>query len=547
MPKKKYFSYIRVSTQRQGQHGTSLTEQQAAIEKYAESWNLSISKRFEERETAAKQGRPVFFEMLKQLKKGRADGVIIHKIDRSARNLKDWADLGALIDSGVDVQFASESLNLSSRGGRLSADIQAVVASDYIRNLREETKKGIYGRLKQGLYPFRAMIGYLDRGSGQLKEIDPKTAPMIRRAFELYATGDWGLDALAHEMTRMGLKSKTGRPINRTALSTILHSPFYVGIIRIKKTGETFAGMHRPIISRSLFSQVQDVFEGKNSKKVKRHFFVFRRSIKCETCKCLMTPEIQKGITYYRCRTKGCLRTCLKEETVVDRLRDELLRLQFNETENELLRSLGTVESEKLDAEIRATRKGYQLQQLQIKDRHSRLADAYVDGVFDEKTYLIKKNELVSEEQAINEKLTNIDSNQTEITGRLNDFFELANSAYLSYELATPEERRDLVKSIVSNFSSNGKSVSIKLKTPFNLVADRTPIQPGCPYRAATRTLTPLIKKISRELRKLSKAKSDDELIKSLTREKAPEEKPMYKNWFRKKLESGGQNVSAFS
>jgi site-specific DNA recombinase len=153
MPFKSYFSYVRVSTQRQGEFGTSLTEQKAAIERYAAKFNLDITEQYEERETAARQGRPVFLEMLKLLRKGKACGVIIHKIDRSARNLKDWADLGSLIDSGLEVHFASESLDLNSRGGRLSADIQAVVAADYIRNLREEVKKGFYGRLKQGLYP----------------------------------------------------------------------------------------------------------------------------------------------------------------------------------------------------------------------------------------------------------------------------------------------------------------------------------------------------------------------------------------------------------
>lgn len=89
MPQKRYFSYIRVSTQRQGQFGTSLAEQKAAIERYAGKFDLSIVKYFEERETAAKLGRPVFLEMLRALRRGTACGVIIHKIDRSARNLKD--------------------------------------------------------------------------------------------------------------------------------------------------------------------------------------------------------------------------------------------------------------------------------------------------------------------------------------------------------------------------------------------------------------------------------------------------------------------------
>jgi DNA invertase Pin-like site-specific DNA recombinase len=93
----------------------------------------------------------VFGQVLRLLSCGKADGLIVHKIDRSARNLKDWADLGELIDRGVPVYFAGDRVDMSSRSGRLAADIQAVVAADYIRNLREEAKRGIRKRLEQGL------------------------------------------------------------------------------------------------------------------------------------------------------------------------------------------------------------------------------------------------------------------------------------------------------------------------------------------------------------------------------------------------------------
>jgi DNA invertase Pin-like site-specific DNA recombinase len=86
---KKYFAYIRVSTPRQGERGVSLPEQKEAIERYAKSKNLEICRWFEGRETASKVGRPVFNEMLRLLQKRQAKGVIIHKIDRSARNLKE--------------------------------------------------------------------------------------------------------------------------------------------------------------------------------------------------------------------------------------------------------------------------------------------------------------------------------------------------------------------------------------------------------------------------------------------------------------------------
>jgi site-specific DNA recombinase len=148
-----------------------LPEQKDAIIRYAAKSNLTICDWFEEVQTAAKKGRPVWAKMLKALREDKAQGVVIHKIDRSARNLKDWADLGELIDQGIEVHFANEALDLHSRSGCLSADIQAVVAADYIRNLREEAKKGIYSRLKQGFYPFRAPIGYLDQGREKRKRL----------------------------------------------------------------------------------------------------------------------------------------------------------------------------------------------------------------------------------------------------------------------------------------------------------------------------------------------------------------------------------------
>src|SRR5664280_3420009 len=177
----KFFGYVRVTTAKQGELGVSLQEQRDAIVRFTQHANLEVSQWFEERQTAAKRGRPVFTRMLKLLRQGKADGVVIHKIDRSARNLKDWADLGELIDQGIEVHFSNESLDLNSRGGRLSADIQAVVASDYIRNLREEAKKGLYGRLKQGFLPSGAPVGYLDNGGGKPKTIDPVRGPLIRK------------------------------------------------------------------------------------------------------------------------------------------------------------------------------------------------------------------------------------------------------------------------------------------------------------------------------------------------------------------------------
>src|SRR5665213_2483075 len=99
---KSYFGYIRVSTPKQGR-GVSLDEQKEAIIRYAERNRLGLTDWYVETETAAKQGRTEYTKMIRALEAGKAHGVIIHKIDRGARNLKDWANLGELIDAGVDV------------------------------------------------------------------------------------------------------------------------------------------------------------------------------------------------------------------------------------------------------------------------------------------------------------------------------------------------------------------------------------------------------------------------------------------------------------
>lgn len=116
---KRCFGYVRVSTVKQGD-GVSLAAQKEAIEAFASRHSIEIVQWFEEKETAAKRGRPLFNQMVKELRRGKAHGLVIHKIDRSARNFADWAKIGDLQDAGIDIHFATESLDFRSRGGRLT-------------------------------------------------------------------------------------------------------------------------------------------------------------------------------------------------------------------------------------------------------------------------------------------------------------------------------------------------------------------------------------------------------------------------------------------
>jgi DNA invertase Pin-like site-specific DNA recombinase len=513
MSSKDYFSYIRVSTQRQGQLGTSLAEQQTAIERYAQRYNIRISRQYEERETAAKQGRPVFLDMLKALRQGEASGLIMHKIDRSARNLKDWADLGSLIDKGIEVLFANESLDLNSRGGRLSADIQAVVAADYIRNLREEAKKGIYGRLKQGLFPFQARVGYLDAGGGKPKKLDSVQAPLVKKAFELYAGGDYSLSMLTEKMYSLGLRNKNGHMVCENTLNDILKNPFYMGLIRIKTVSELFIGKHKAIVPKILFDQVQDVLTGKNVKKKIKHFFLFRRCATCRLCQHSLIAENQKGHTYYRCQTKVCTQKSIRQELIETKVLKTFQDLQFTDEEYDFLETEILSYEQQEPRRFEEIKKQLLLELSQIKTRLAKLADAYVDEVFDKETYAEKKNELIIRQREIQERLCIEKCEQSHYLDDLREFLEPLKSLYLSYKKADANEKREMVQLVFSNFFVEGKSVSIKLKKPFDEVLNRASPRNGGPLYCNPRTLKNLFKKLREYFQENSKPKIAQEIL----------------------------------
>jgi site-specific DNA recombinase len=481
-----YFAYIRVSTQKQGEFGSSLNEQRDAITHFAEKNGIAVNEWFEETETAAKQGRGQFSQMMRHLKSRRARGVIFHKIDRGARNLKDWNDIQELIELGLDVRFAHESLDMQTRGGRLTADLLAVIASDYIRNLRDEVKKGIRGRLKQGLYPLQAPLGYLDCGGGKPKVPDPLRAPFIRQAFERYATGTVGLHALADEMYERGLRNRAGNKVTVSRLSEMLNRKFYMGIILMKGTKTTYQGIHEPIVPVSLFERVQDVLQGKLSARPLRHEFVFRKMIKCASCSYSLIGELQKGHVYYRCHTRGCPRSIIRQEAFEEALVSLFARVTLEGSEVLALLAEARVLATEWGREIEKRKQALELSKRYVTDRLSRLTDALLDGLIDKSLFEEKKEALVKERMSMQNGEEELSS--LEMLSRVQHFLELAKTLKASYEFGDQAEKRQLLEKTTSNRIVRGKNPEITLRSPYYELAIREPFLFGAPLRDRPRT-----------------------------------------------------------
>jgi len=484
---KSYFAYIRVSTIKQGEHGSSLLEQRDAIKQFATRNQFRIAAWFEERETAAKTGRREFSRMLTALKKDRASGVIFHKIDRSARNLKDWSAIQDLAEQGIDVRFSQESINLGSNEGKLTGDFLAVIASHYIRNLRDEVKKGVRGRLKQGLYPLAAPLGYLDQGGGKPKIPDPIRAPFIHDAFELYAAG-MALPALSDELHRRGLRSRSGNQVSISRLAELLRNPFYIGIIRMRQSGEHYDGIHRPIVSKALFDRVQMVLDGKLNAKIVVHNFLFRRLVACTRCNRHLIGERQKSHVYYRCHTRDCPTCSFREETIDSTVRSSFQPFFLSDDELAELFEMNAG----LDADWAIKKTGYEnsiaLQIDSVSNRLSRLMDAYIDQAVERPLYEEKKLSLLMERKALEGRRTELSADQPSVPRKIRDFLELVKTLPLTYELGNTQEKRDIVKIVTSNLLADGKNVVVELRSPFQEAANLASFPTGEPLRSEPRT-----------------------------------------------------------
>ena len=444
---KQCFGYVRVSTVKQGE-GVSLEAQQEAIERFAGQNDITISKWYEEKQTAAKAGRPIFASMITALRQKKAAGVVMHKIDRSARNFRDWARIGELSDAGIDVHFASESLDFRSRGGRLSADIQAVIAADYIRNLREECIKGMKGRLKQGYYPFGAPIGYLNNGGGQHKSFDPKKSKLVKLAFDLYASGEHSLRSLQRKMSQEGLRNSGGNPLSLQGLATMLGNPFYCGVLRIKTTGEIYDGKHKPLISVGTFETVQEIRAGRCGKKVTRHNHTYRGLFRCADCDAAMIPELQKGHVYYRCQTRDCATKTVREKFIEDAVCAVLSRVALSNDDTDTICS-------EIEMWLEKRSDGGNLSTLnkklaRVRDDIVKLEDAAIDKIIDQNGFHERKQKLILTQKKLENERQNITKNKLKPL-QVRKFLEHLKNLAGSYISALPERKREYVKIFTSN------------------------------------------------------------------------------------------------
>ncbi len=484
----KYIAYARKSTDEKDKQVLSIDNQISELKEFALRENLEIVDFLTEAQSAKVTGRPIFNSLVKRIEKGEAQGIVSWNPDRIARNSVDGGKIIYLLDTGElqSLKFPTHWFENTPQG-RFMLSIAFGQAKYYVDNLSQNVSRGLKYKIKTGVWPARAPMGYRnDRNIKSIVVYEPEARP-LRKAFELYSTGKYALDGIGKFLFEQGMKNKySGGQLNDSNLRRVLMRPFYTGYMVFR--GEMFKGTHTPLISKELFDKCQVVRKQRgyyHQVKATRYNFAFTGLIKCKYCGCSITAEHRPfyfprthhkaDYIYYHC-TKKKGECCQKGYT-----REEILEVQFRE----IIKSLSVSEAwvdqmnnflvqdiETQKDEDKISSSSLETEISQTEQKLDTLLEAYLDTVIDSESYIKKKNELM-------ERKANLVSKQRELTSDNPNWIEGVQNyitcAQKCAKIARAENNchdlADMAKKVGSKYFLKDKKIEFCLYFPYNLLA----------------------------------------------------------------------------
>lgn len=444
--------------------------------------------------------RPKFQQLVALLAQGKVRGIIALCWDRLSRNPHDDAVIKNLIARGVDVRFVQASYDKTSAGA-LHMDIDGMFAAHYSRVTSEKVRSTNAKLRAEGRCTYGAPVGYLNVGTDN-KPLDPERAPLIKRLFDLYATGTWSIQQLAEWAKTHGLTSKpsrrrrshsevragventdtpVSRPITRTGIASILRSPFYIG--RIRAGNDWLPGLHKPLIDQRLFYQVQRLLK---ERCVGLHyetmpFFLYRGIISCP-CGRRYSPYEQKGHFYYRA---SCQKRCQNSrrnlrEDQIDLLVAEILgSLRLTEDEAKRLQKDTARMSRHWEKERDAARKALSARRSRIERDLAYLVDNKTallrEGVYTMAGLAAEEARLTDERDKVEKDMrTEQEAPPVEMAETLINILELATLAKDSYLLADSEQKHAvLTNAFLELVVTEGSIAKVRAKEGIDILLKR--------------------------------------------------------------------------
>ncbi len=345
----RYCLYARKSSEDDERQALSIDSQINEMMTVAKRDDLEIVEVRKESHSAKDSGqRPVFLQLMADIRSGMFTGIVTWAPDRLSRNAGDLGSLVDMMDQGLLKEIrtpAQRFTNSPNEKFLLMILCSQAKLENYNRGIN--VKRGLKNKCELGIRPGIAPLGYLnerspDRNKGKII-VDPVRAPFIKQMFEKVAADGLSGRDLFRWIYDAGFRTRIGKRITLSMVYKILHNPFYTGRFEHPVGGGAwYKGRYEPLISQQLFDDVQRFLSAGQEREWGTHDFAFTRLMMCGHCGSGVTADEKrkqmkngtvKRYVYYRCthsRNLACHAPGIREEDLIEQLIEILDGLSLN-------------------------------------------------------------------------------------------------------------------------------------------------------------------------------------------------------------------------
>ena len=328
--------YIRVSTEDQAREGFSLGEQEEKLKLLCDYKGYEIYKVYCDAGISAKdmEHRPKFQEMLKDMKDGKINYIVAYKLDRVTRSVRDLEELIAQLEKyNTYLVCDRDDVNTSTANGRFFVRMLTVLSQLEIEIVSERTKFGLNGAIKSGHLPGQVALGFKKDGNKKTI-IDPATAPIVKRIFDLYLQGKTFLQ-IANIFNDEKVLNKKWKD---THIERIINNRLYMGDYEMYKRLKEWKNVEPviymnvvdPIIPRYIWEECQAQKIINQRTYTRDRVYTFFQKLKCPKCgkimKCKGSGGKKRKYVYYNC------------EDCKENIRETYVEEEFKKIVGQLLR-----------------------------------------------------------------------------------------------------------------------------------------------------------------------------------------------------------------
>jgi site-specific DNA recombinase len=346
----RYCLYARKSSESEERQILSIDSQVKEMLQLAEKEGLEIAEIKRESHSAKDTGqRPIFNEIIEEIKQGKFNGILTWAPDRISRNAGDLGRIVDLMDQKLLVEIRTYGQRFTNSPNEkfllMILGSQAKLEND---NRGINVKRGLRTRVEMGLWPGVAPLGYLNQKLMDKKcqiLVDPARAPIIKKMFERVAYEQFSGRKLYNWLKfELNFYTRGNKPLTLSGIYRILDNPFYYGVFEWpKNSGNLYQGKHQPLITQELFEKAKAQLKRDQIVRENKEF-AFTKLFTCGYCGSGISAEekwkvLKDGTSahyiYYGCsraRDRNCKNKYIREEELIE----ELLKIMDEVNINEL-------------------------------------------------------------------------------------------------------------------------------------------------------------------------------------------------------------------